>query len=146
MMRSRARVLAFTAGVAVAALAACDSPPPGTDYVAHTDSFIYRISMDPVPPHAREKTKYKIVVRDAKSNQPINGGEGRIFATFMSDSVTNTWDSFAPGTEPGTYYATLDYKLAGPWAVAVQFRADSVKPLDRTDWQQDVRAERDSIP
>jgi hypothetical protein len=35
---------------------------------------------------------------------------------------------------------------AGDWAIAIQFRRDSTKPLERIDWMQQVRGERDTLP
>ncbi len=117
---------------------ACDSPGSSTDHRAMTDNFRLRISADPVPPRARERTVYKVVVRDKESGQPVEGGEGRIFAT--SRDGANVWDVLTQGPEVGTYYGTLNFVTAGEWAVAIQFRRDSTRPLERADWMQDVRA------
>jgi hypothetical protein len=106
-----------------------------------TDDFEYRVTSDPVPPRAREPIIYSVVIRDKESKQPIEGGEGRIFATNR-DGVT-TWDSFVPGHQLGTYTAKLRFITAGEWAVAIQFRRDSTKTLQRLDWRQDVRAARE---
>jgi hypothetical protein len=112
---------------------------PGISLIS--DSFIIRVTSDPLPPHARERNLYKIVVLDRKTNQPIENGEGRIFAT--SRDAVNVWDGLTPGPEVGTYYANLHFITAGDWAVAVQFRRDSTQRLERVDWMQDVRAERE---
>lgn len=112
---------------------------PGISLIS--DSFIIRVSSEPVPPHARERNLYKVVVLDRKTNQPIENGEGRIFAT--SRDAVNVWDGLAAGPEVGTYYGTLNFITAGDWAVAVQFRRDSTQRLERVDWMQDVRAERE---
>lgn len=133
----------FVALLAVAALA-CGPVDRNTDYRAYTDHYAFRISTDPMPPHAREPTRYKIVVHDKKTGQPIEGGEGRIFASTQEGA--NTWDSFSPGPELGTYYATLNYVVAENWAVALQFRSDSTKPLERADWMQQVYPSRSSTP
>jgi hypothetical protein len=83
---------------------------------------------------------YKVVVRDSKTGQPIEGGEGQIFAS--SRDGKDIWDSLVPGQELGTYYGTLNFITAGEWAVAVRFRRDSTKRLERLDWMQEVFAER----
>jgi hypothetical protein len=127
------------------ALLACGSSntrTPGISLISETMTF--RVSSDPVPPHARERNIYKIVVLDRKTNQPIEKGEGRIFAT--SRDAVNIWDGLTPGPEVGTYYGTLNFITAGDWAVAVQFRRDSTQRLERIDWMQDVRAERETTP
>jgi len=97
-----------------------------------------------MPPLAREKALYKVVVRDRESNQPVEQGEGQIFATSL-DRV-NTWDALTQGPELGTYYANLRFLTAGQWAVAIRFRPDSTKPLERIDWTQEVLAERVGAP
>jgi hypothetical protein len=105
-----------------------------------TDDFTFRISSEPMPPHARETHRWKVVVLDRKTRQPIQSGEGRIFAT--SRDGTNTWDGFAKGEEVGTYYGRLNFLTSGEWAMAVQFRSDSTRPLQRVDWIQGVLSER----
>jgi hypothetical protein len=102
-----------------------------------TDDLAFRISSDPVPPRARERTVYKVIVRDKESGQPLEGGEGRIFASTRDGA--QTWDALLPGPELGTYYGTLRYVTAGEWAVAIEFRRDSTKKLERMDWMQEVR-------
>jgi len=119
----------------------CGPSQKNTDLRQWTDDLTFRISTDPLPPHAREKIIYKVVVQDKESNQPIERGEGRIFAT--SRDGANTWDALEPGPEPGTYYGALRFITAGDWAVAIQFRRDSTQKLERVDWMQSVRAARE---
>jgi hypothetical protein len=97
---------------------------------------MFSVSSDPMPPRARENVVYKIVVRDKKTRQPIDAGEGRIFAT--SEDRANTWDGLERGPELGTYYGRLHFITSGTWAVAIQFRRDSTASLERVDWMQDV--------
>jgi hypothetical protein len=130
--------LALVAPLAVAL--ACGPSQPNTDTRMWTDDLAFRISTDPLPPRARERIVYKVVVSDKESGQPIEHGEGRIFA--MNRDSTRVWDSLEPGPELGTYYATLNFITAGEWAIGLQFRRDSTKPLERMDWMQDVRAAR----
>ena len=136
-----ARVAA--AALALSSVAACERPERTSDDLAirgYTESFIIQTSADPIPPYAREETIYKVVVRDAKTRNFIENGQGRIFAT-STDSV-NIYDGLVPGPELGTYYAKLSFVTAGDWAVAVQFRRDSTRPLERVDWTQTVRGAR----
>jgi hypothetical protein len=141
-----ARVLALCASLvplpASLALQACGGSDSGkyTDVRMWTDSLAFRISMDPLPPRANEPILYKIVVRDKDSGAPVEGGEGRIFA--MSRDSVRTWDALEPGPELGTYYARLRFVTAGQWAVGMQFRRDSLHPIERMDWMQDVRVAR----
>lgn len=121
-------------------LVGCQSGPQDLSMRLWTEDMSFRVLPDPAPPHAREKILYKVVVRDSKTGQPIEGGEGQIFAS--SRDGKDIWDSLVPGQELGTYYGTLNFITAGEWAVAVRFRRDSTKRLERLDWMQEVFAER----
>ena len=103
-------------------------------------NFAFSIVANPSPPHAREGVLYKIVIRDRDSRQPIETGEGQIFANNAENA--STWDGFAKGAELGTYYGKLNYVTSGLWAVAIRFRRDSLHPLERVEWMQDVYNER----
>ncbi len=111
-----------------------------TDMRIWTDDFAIRISTQPTPPTAREAVMYKVVVRDKKTGEPIENGEGRVFAT--SRDGANTWDSLEPTAESGAYTAKLRFITAGDWAVAIQFRKDSTERLQRQDWMQTIHNER----
>ena len=102
----------------------------------------YRFAIRPSvsPPRAREAILYKVVIRDRESGQPIELGEGQIYAS--NEGGANTWDSFTKGQELGTYYGKLNFVTAGMWAMAVRFRRDSLHPLEKTEWYQDVHNER----
>jgi hypothetical protein len=131
--------------VAAATLAACGPKAAGTastEYRAFTEHYAFNITSDPSPPHAREKTVFKIRVRDKNSSQPIDGGEGIIYGN-TEDGGGKTWDSFTPGQAPGTYTANLQFVVASNWALALQFRKDSTQALEKVDtWYQTVLPER----
>lgn len=131
-----ARALVLALAVLVAA---CKPTGDGdkSDLRDWTKDLAFRISTEPKPPRAREDILYKVVVRDKETGNPIEGGEGRIFAT--SRDGANTWDALTPGPEPGTYYGKLRYITAGDWAIAIQFRRDSLQVLQRIDWMQGVK-------
>ena len=116
--------------------------PPGIKLLS--PSFAFTVSADPSPPAAREDVLFKVVVRDRKTSEPIENGEGRIFAT--SRDAVNVWDGFTLAPELGTYYGKLRFITAGDWAVAIQFRRDSTHRLERVDWMQDIRPERAGAP
>ena len=101
-----------------------------------SDSFAFRITVDPTPPQHLTPAMYRIVVLDKKTNEPIETGEARIFAT--SQDGANTDDGLAKGKEVGTYYGRLFFPTTGDWAVAIQFRRDSTQRLERVDWIQSV--------
>jgi hypothetical protein len=121
---------------AVLAFAACKADPRALDNRQWSDTFAFRITVDPSPPRAIEDAMYKIVVQDKKTGEPIETGEGRIFAT--SRDGANTDDGLAKGKEVGTYYGRLFFPTTGDWAVALQFRRDSTQRLERVDWVQAV--------
>jgi hypothetical protein len=133
------------AAAAVLLLTAACGPSQRDLSMRHwTEDMAFRISSDPVPPAAREKIRYKVQVSDSKTGQPIESGEGRIFAS--SRDGASTWDVLLPGDELGTYYGTLNYVTAGEWAVAIQFRRDSTRKLERMDWMQEVFPAREETP
>jgi len=103
-------------------------------------SYRFAINPDVSPPRAREAILYKIVMRDRESGQPLENGEGQIYAS--NEEGANTWDSFTKGPELGTYYARLNFVTSGTWAMAARFRRDSLHPLEKTEWMQDVHNER----
>ena len=129
----------FLAISLIASVEACRPAQPRA-IRQRSDTFMFRITSEPDRPYAREEILYKIVVLDAESNQPIENGEGRIFAENRDRA--KTYDAMERGPEVATYYAKLEYVTAGEWAVAIQFRRDSLAPLERIDWTQQVFEER----
>ena len=75
---------------------------------------------------------------------------GQLFAGKPVDTdvptgpQSKTWDGMSYGPEVGTYHAKLNFVVAGQWAVAIRFQRDSIHPLERIDWMQDVLDERPS--
>jgi hypothetical protein len=136
MMRSLG--IGAVALLSIATLA-CGPTEGSKDMRMWTDDFAIRVSSEPSPPRAIEQIQYKIVVRDKKTNEPIENGEGRIFAT--NEDRKSVDNGFTKGKEVGTYYTKLFFPTAGPWAMGIQFRRDSTQRLQRTnDWMQDVHA------
>jgi hypothetical protein len=105
-----------------------------------SDTYAFRVTVDPMPPRALEPVLYRLVVQDKKTGQPIETGEGRIFAT--SADRANTSDGFKKEKEIGTYSGKLFFATSGDWAAAIQFRREKNPrmPLERVDWIQTVRA------
>lgn len=135
---------ALAVAIALGSLIACGpgASTGATDYRAFTQHYAFRISSDPTPPHARERTVYKIVVRNKNTSEPIEGGEGIIYAN-TKDGAAKTWDSFVAGPAPGTYYANLNFIVANDWGIALKFRKDSTQALETVDtWYQTVYPER----
>jgi hypothetical protein len=124
--------------VVLMALPSCGSSPRALDLRLWSDSYAFRVTMDPRPPRALEPIAYRIVVQDKKTGQPIETGEGRIFAT--SADRANTSDGFRKEKELGTYSGKLFFATTGDWAAAIQFRREKnpAMPLERVDWIQTV--------
>jgi hypothetical protein len=119
-------------------LATCSPNPKALQLRLWSDSYAFTVTEDPMPPRALEQVVYRVVVQDKKTRQPIENGEGRIFAT--SPDRANTNDGFAKEKELGTYSARLFFPTVGDWAAAIQFRRDPNLPLERVDWIQTVHA------
>ena len=140
-----ARVARVAVTLALGALAACGPKAAGTattDYRAFTAHYAFNITSEAAPPHAREKTVFKIRVRDRDSSQPIEGGEGILYGN-TEDGSGKVWDSFTAGQAPGTYTATVNFVVANNWGLALQFRKDSTQALEKVDtWYQQVLPER----
>lgn len=132
------RRLAFVSALA-AALTSCGSNPKAIELRLWSDSYAFRVTVDPMPPRALERVAYRLVVQDKKTGQPIETGEGRIFAT--SADRANTSDGFKKEKEIGTYSGRLFFATSGDWAAAIQFRREKNPrmPLERVDWIQTVR-------
>ena len=129
----------FAATLGAAALGGCAAPPANDEKTIRlwTDDYYIRVTSEPSPPRALERVQYTVIVQDKKTRQPIDVGEGRIFAT--NEDRKNTDNGFEKAEQPGTYRTTLFFATAGPWAMGVQFRRDSTQKLQRTnDWMQDV--------
>ena len=140
--RARGVILAGTIGLLVAG-ADCGAPRR-PEIRQGSKSYVYNITSDPIPPHAREDVIYTITVRDRESNQPIDNGEGRIFANTLDGA--RTWDGFTKAPAVGTYTAKLRFVASGHWAIGILFHSDPTKPLEKTEWMQDVLPEREGVP
>lgn len=128
------------AAVLLAAIACGPRAPRVHELRLISTNYAFTIIANPSPPHAREAILYKVIVRDRETRQPIETGEGQIFAN--DSAFARTWDGFEKGAELGTYYGKLNYVTSGLWAVAIRFRRDSLHPLEKVEWMQDVYNER----
>jgi len=137
------RSAVIAAGLVLAAAASC-GPPRQPELRQGTKSYFFTITSDPIPPRAREDVVYTITVKDRETNQPIDNGEGRIFANTRDGA--RTYDGFVKAPGVGVYSAKLNYVASGQWAVGIQFHSDSLKPLEKTEWMQDVLPERSGTP
>ena len=122
----------------VGVLASCNSKPKPYELRLWSDNYAFRVTIDPTPPRALEQILYRIVVTDKKTGQPIETGEGRIFATSADRANTN--DGLKKEAQLGTYSGRLFFATIGDWAAAIQFRREKNArlPLERVDWIQSV--------
>jgi hypothetical protein len=137
------RRLVFASALAVALTSCGRSSPKPPELRLWSDTYYFRVTMDVTPPRALEPITYRVVVSDKKTGQPIETGEGRIFAT--SADRANTSDGFTKEKELGTYSGKLFFATSGDWAAAIQFRREKNPrlPLERVDWIQTVRVASD---
>jgi hypothetical protein len=131
-------LLSSTLGLLV--IGADCGPPRRPEIRQGSKSYLFNITSNPIPPHAREDVIYTVTVRDRESGQPIETGEGRIFANTLEGA--RTYDGFTKAPAIGTYTAKLRFVASGQWAIGIQFHSDSTKPLEKTEWMQDVLQER----
>ena len=146
-MRGLKGIIAVVAAVAATAAAACGTSPESRRTLRlNTLTYSFEILPEMASPYAREFIGYRVRVLDRETRQPIINGEGRIFASNRDGA--KTWDGLEPAPEVGWYTARLNFIVAGSWPMAIQFRRDSLAPLERADWQQDVLDERstDTLP
>ena len=132
----RAVVLGFAAFVTLA----CGPTGPAPHQRLFTDDLAIQVWMDPSPPTALEEIQFRVVVRDKKSGEPVEAGEGQLFAT--NEDRKSIDNGFEKGPELGTYYSKLMFVTAGTWAIGLRFRRDSASILQRAnDWMQQVYPE-----
>jgi hypothetical protein len=140
-VRRVSRRLGALALVIVTSIPACGPRQPRQHELRLiSPTYGFTIIPSQSPPHARESILYKVVIRDRDSRQPIETGEGQIFASNAERA--STWDGFTKGAELGTYYGKLNFVTSGTWAVAIRFRRDSLHTLEKVEWLQEVFGER----
>jgi len=111
--------------------------PPRNELRFKTDDFVIRVSPETKPTRALEPIYWRVVVHDVTSGLPIQSGEGRIFGTNRDRKTVS--NGLEETDELGTYRTNLKFVTAGMWAMAIQFRRDSTKVLQKTpDWTQDI--------
>jgi hypothetical protein len=140
---------------ALIGLAACgngEAKPRDLSIRQPTRSYWFIIKADTTPPYANEDVHYTVRVLDKATEQPILNGEGQIYGQLSPgpDGRPRTWDSFVYGPEVGTYHAKLRFAISAltadpdaAWQMGLRFRRDSLSPIETTNWQQQVRPERD---
>src|SRR5438105_1311019 len=104
-------IAVMLSGLALAACGPSDHKPPPLRHLSR--SYSYVIAPDDAPPHARQDIHYTVTVVDAKTRQPVQNGEGRIWGSNKDGA--KTWDGFVYGPEVGTYHAKINFVVSGTW-------------------------------
>jgi hypothetical protein len=132
------RLVAFAAAAALFAGACGGSDAKSTETRGWSDHYAFRVIPDVIPPRALEPIRFRVIVQDKKTGQPIETGEGRIYAQSKDGAKTN--DGFKKEKEIGTYSGRLFFPVTGDWAIGLQFRRekDPHLPLESIDWIQAV--------
>ncbi|MDQ8158684.1 MAG: hypothetical protein P3B76_00185 [Gemmatimonadota bacterium] len=144
MIAERTRRLGRVVAVAAAGLvmAGCggkESLPPKGELRFNTQDFVIRVEPETKPTRALEPIYWRVTVHDVKTGLPMQGGEGRVFATNRDRKTVS--NGLGETEQLGTYRTNLMFVTAGMWAMAIQFRRDSTKVLQKTpDWTQDILA------
>ena len=130
---------ALTIFVIASLLFACGPNPKATETRGWSDSYAFRITVSPMPPKSQAPNYYRVVVQDKQTGQPVDGGEGQIFATSKDNA--NVDNGFRKEKELGTYSARLVFPTGGDWGIAIRFRRDHNPrtPLEKIDWIQAVQ-------
>jgi hypothetical protein len=137
--RFRRVVALAAAGFVMASCGGGGSPPPKGELRFKTDDFVIRVEPETKPTRALEPIYWRVIVHDVKTGLPIQGGEGRVFGTNRDRKTVS--NGLGETEELGTYRTNLMFVTAGMWAMAIQFRRDSTKVLQKTqDWTQDILA------
>lgn len=139
-MRSGSMLMVLAAAVLATGCARSEAKARQMRYMS--TNYLFTVEPEQAPPHAREPIIYKVMIRDRKTREPIQNGEGQIYSNNAEGA--RTWDGFTYGPEIGTYYGKLNYVTAGLWAVGIRFRRDSLHTLEKIEWMQDVLNERPS--
>jgi|tagenome__1003787_1003787.scaffolds.fasta_scaffold20978346_4 hypothetical protein len=137
--RAWLRVVGATTAIVVGSVVAAscgrsEAKQPEMHYFTKTYSFT--IVPSETQPHARGDITYKFFIRDRDTREPIQDGEGQIYANNKEGA--QTWDGFKYGPEVGTYYGKLNFVTSGLWAIGFRFRRDSLHPLEKQEWMQEV--------
>ena len=122
--------------VLLAAGVACGNSHESRVLRQGTTSYQFNITSPNTPPVAGDEVTYMIVVRDRKTGQPIETGEGRIFARAAAGIAA----SLVKAPQVGQYRGVLRFPTEGGWIVGIRFRDQPTRELELTQWGQDVRS------
>jgi hypothetical protein len=140
MTHMKAFVFGLVMACSVVLSSACNNSRP-YEVFAFSEGYRISVTADSMPPHAQDDMNWRVRVQDAKTGQPIEGGEGMVWARTRN-STHEVRARIHPGPELGIYRGKLMLVMAGDWQMGVQFRRDSTAPWASLDWIQSVKAPR----
>jgi hypothetical protein len=123
--------------VSATALVACGPPIPKDQIRGFSDGLRITVTADSLPPRAMDDNVWRVMVADAKTGVPIEGGQGDIWAR-SKDGREHSF-GLERAQELGTYSTKFRLVLAAPWQMGVRFRRDSLSTYAMIDWIQEVR-------
>jgi hypothetical protein len=127
--------------LATSAVVACDQARRPYEIRGMSEGYRIYVTADTLPPRAQDEITWRVRVSDARTGQPVEGGEGALWARHSKDGH-ETHNGLAQAPELGTYTTKLPLVMAGQWSMGVVFRRDSTKPFATVAWMQEVRAPR----
>ncbi len=136
-MKIRSIVTLVSLATAAVVGAACGPGAPAGEIRDVSEGMRFSITADSLPPRAGDLVVFRVSVRDAKTGEPIQGGQGRIWG--VNKDMHKPDNGFADAPQLGTYLGAITLITAGKWYMSIQFRRDSLSPFARVDWTQEVR-------
>jgi hypothetical protein len=132
----RGGVRCILAACSLLATSACEGTGSPNALRQGTPSYLLSITVPATPPVVQDDVTYVISVRDRSTGQPIETGEGRLFARSAEQIVS----PLIKAPQVGQYRATVRFPHAGAWMLGIRFREPRVKELELTQWGQLVRS------
>ena len=110
-----------------------------------TQSYMFTITSDPIPPHAREDVIYTITVKD-REDGPADRDRRRAHLREHARRRPHVRRLREGAAGRHVLRPSCNFVTSGQWAIGIQFHSDSTKPLEKTEWMQDVLPERSGTP
>jgi hypothetical protein len=129
-------VRCILAAFSLLASSACTGAPVPNELRQGTPSYLFSIAVPDVTPIAQDDVTYVISVRSRSTGQPIETGEGRLFARSGEQIV----QPLINAPQVGQYRATVRFPHAGGYVLGIRFRESPAQELELTRWSQQVRS------
>ena len=99
-----------------------------------TAGYKFVIISPTVAPAVEDSVAYRLSVLNRSTGQPVEDGEGHLFARAGETVTANLMK--AP--QVGQYLATIRFPRAAEWSVTLRFRERTAKAFEETQWLQSV--------